>query len=115
MVFLVPFAISLLGLGTTNLDPSNELITDASNTQVVVTEQSSPQVVETALNTEPVETQITTFQAGHGFKKMNPSGMQLDDSENHVLGQQSLKLTTDGDGLAVFTRIIGISPPLDLD
>ena len=102
---LVPLALSIFDEGKNNLDPQNELVTRENNTRIV----------GTALHSEPIETQITTFQAGHGFKKMNPSGIQLDDSEDHVIGQQSLKLTTGGDGLAVFTRIIGISPPLDLD
>jgi hypothetical protein len=57
---------------------------------------------------------ITDFQAEHGFKKMGSAGFQMDDTAEFVIGQQSLKLSTNGDGIAVFTRKIDISPAIDL-
>jgi hypothetical protein len=57
---------------------------------------------------------ITYFQVEHGFKKMGSAGFQVDDTDEFALGKQSLKLSTNGDGVAVFTRKTGVSPSIDL-
>ncbi len=61
----------------------------------------------------PKETLITNFGAGHGFGKQTAFGTQIDDTKDFVMGTQSLKLTTDGDGQAVFTRKASISPSIN--
>lgn len=47
---------------------------------------------------------ISNFQSGHGFVKQSAAGTQTDDTTDYVMGNQSLSLTTDGDGASVFTR-----------
>lgn len=59
------------------------------------------------------ETLITNFGAGHGFGKQSVEGKQIDDTTDFATGSQSLKLTTGGDGQAVFTRKTNISPAMD--
>lgn len=56
---------------------------------------------------------ISNFQRGHGFTKLGGSGTQTDDTVDFVLGTQSLKLKTEGDGLEVVTRKSAISPRID--
>ncbi|GJL78816.1 MAG: hypothetical protein NPINA01_18050 [Nitrospinaceae bacterium] len=61
-----------------------------------------------------VETRITDFRFGHGFTKQSAAGTQTDDTTAHLNGTQSLRLATDGDGVAVFSRSGLFSPALDL-
>ncbi|MGH9991294.1 MAG: polysaccharide deacetylase family protein [Nitrososphaera sp.] len=56
---------------------------------------------------------VTNFQPGHGFVIQSASGPQVDDTSDFAIGNQSLKLVTDGDGSAVFTRKSEISPALN--
>lgn len=73
-------------------------------------------VLDLVSKEEEKESIIDAFQEGHSFFiQINESGSQEDDHQDYVLGQQSLKLTTNGDGTAVFTRKTGISPPIDLE
>lgn len=62
----------------------------------------------------PKHTVMTNLQAGHGFAKQSAQGTQADDATDYVKGSQSLKLTSDGIGSAVFTRKINIAPTIDL-
>ncbi|MFY3741740.1 MAG: peptidoglycan/xylan/chitin deacetylase (PgdA/CDA1 family) [Candidatus Nitrosomirales archaeon] len=61
----------------------------------------------------PKETLLTNFGAGHGFAKQSATGIQTDDTKDFVMGTRSLRLTTDGNGQAVFTRKANISPAID--
>jgi hypothetical protein len=62
------------------------------------------------------DTMIENFQAGHGFfNQVTVGGLQTDDNDDYTLGEQSLRLTTNGDGSAIFTRKANISPQIDLD
>lgn len=61
------------------------------------------QNLSTALDS-PGEVVITNFQQGHGFVRESSAGSQLDDPAEYALGEQSLRISTDGDGSAVFTR-----------
>jgi hypothetical protein len=56
---------------------------------------------------------LSDFQKGHGFRKQIAAGNQLDDTSNFLIGNQSLRLTTDGDRTAIFTRESNISPAID--
>jgi peptidoglycan/xylan/chitin deacetylase (PgdA/CDA1 family) len=56
---------------------------------------------------------VTNFQQDHGFVRQSSSGTQGDDTETFALGVQSLKLTTDGDGSALFTRK-ALAPAMNL-
>ena len=47
---------------------------------------------------------VTNFQQDHGFVLQSSAGTQRDDPTTYALGEQSLMLTTDGEGSAVFTR-----------
>ncbi len=60
-----------------------------------------------------IEKRISDFRAGHGFTKQSAAGTQTDDATTHLNGTQSLKLTTDGDGIAMFSRSVLLSPVLD--
>ncbi len=62
----------------------------------------------------PYETVIEVFDSGHGWTKQSGAGTQADDTTDYIVGSQSLKLTTDADGAAVFTRSGVISPAVDL-
>jgi peptidoglycan/xylan/chitin deacetylase (PgdA/CDA1 family) len=55
---------------------------------------------------------VTNFQMGHGFVMQSSAGSQLDDPSTFALGEQSLRITTDGDGSSVFTRK-AITPALN--
>ena len=55
---------------------------------------------------------VTNFQPGHGFVMQSSAGSQLDDPLTFALGEQSLRITTDGDGTSVFSRK-AITPPLN--
>ena len=57
---------------------------------------------------------LTQFQSGHDFRRISPAGVQTDETSDFVVGQQSLKLSTDGNGSPVFTRRTSISPSIDL-
>jgi len=59
------------------------------------------------------DTRIETFSSGHGYAKQSAAGTQTDDTTNFIVGSQSLKLVTDGDGAVVFTRSAVLSPTLD--
>ncbi|HLE35087.1 MAG TPA: polysaccharide deacetylase family protein [Nitrososphaerales archaeon] len=59
------------------------------------------------------ETLITDLGPGHGFAKWVTIGKQVDNTDDFVIGNQSLKLTTEGDGQAVYTRKTKISPAID--
>ena len=50
------------------------------------------------------ETRVEHFPAGHGWVKQSAAGTQTDDTTDFITVDRSLKLTTDGDGAAVFTR-----------
>lgn len=58
------------------------------------------------------ENTITNFQSGHGFKQQSVAGIQIDDTTDFVIGKQSLKLITSGNGQTVFTRT-NLSPSID--
>jgi hypothetical protein len=60
------------------------------------------------------EMTIADFRSGHGFVKQSSAGQQADDIVDPMNSTRFLKLTTDGDGLGVFTRKIKISPAIDL-
>ena len=62
-----------------------------------------------ALNNTPVQ----IFASGHAYSKQSAAGTQSDDTTDFIVGSQSLKLVTDGDGLVVFTRSAVLSPTLD--
>lgn len=62
----------------------------------------------------PSETMIELFGSSNGFTKQSAAGTQAQDTTFFFRGDQSLKLTTDGDGSAVFTREASISPTIDL-
>ncbi|UYZ01225.1 hypothetical protein OJ967_12405 [Peribacillus frigoritolerans] len=53
---------------------------------------------------------MTSFQNGHGFAKQSAGGQQIDDLTDFVLGNQSMKLITAGDGVTVFTRNVAMGP-----
>lgn len=55
---------------------------------------------------------VTNFQQGHDFVMQSSAGSQLDDPSTFALGEQSLRITTDGDGSSVFTRK-AITPTLN--
>ena len=55
---------------------------------------------------------VTNFQADHGFAIQSSAGSQADDPSTFALGEQSLRITTEGDGTSVFTRKT-LSPPLN--
>ena len=55
---------------------------------------------------------VTNFQPGHGFVIQSSAGSQLDDPSTFALGEQSLRITTEGDGSSVFTRK-AITPALN--
>jgi peptidoglycan/xylan/chitin deacetylase (PgdA/CDA1 family) len=55
---------------------------------------------------------VTNFQQDHGFVKQSGAGSQADDNSTFSLGEQSLRLTTEGDGTSVFTRKT-VSPALN--
>jgi peptidoglycan/xylan/chitin deacetylase (PgdA/CDA1 family) len=55
---------------------------------------------------------VTNFQPDHGFVMQSSAGSQADDTSTFALGEQSLKITTEGDGASVFTRK-ALSPPLN--
>lgn len=61
-----------------------------------------------------LESVLNNFQSGHGFVKQSAAGTQTDDTTIFIKGSQSLKLTTDGLGSAVFTRKASISPNLNI-
>lgn len=61
------------------------------------------QNLSTALNS-PGEVIVTNFQHGHEFVRESNAGSQIDDANEYVFGEQSLRITTDGDGSSVFTR-----------
>ena len=44
---------------------------------------------------------VTNFQQDHGFVLQSSAGTQRDDPRTYALGEQSLMLTTDGEGSAV--------------
>jgi hypothetical protein len=91
-----------------NIIESSSTSTSTSNPWKAINSISDPSIM---LNGEYV---ITKFQIDHAFKRLGSAGNQQDDGNNFVLGNQSLKLSTGGDGLPVFTRKISISPNLDL-
>jgi peptidoglycan/xylan/chitin deacetylase (PgdA/CDA1 family) len=55
---------------------------------------------------------VTNFQPDHGFIIQSGAGSQADDLSTFALGEQSLRITTEGDGTPVFTRK-ALSPPLN--
>jgi hypothetical protein len=57
---------------------------------------------------------ITQFQSGHDFVLMATAGSQVDDTGDFILGRQSLKLNTNGEGSPTFTRMTYMTPPIDL-
>lgn len=67
-----------------------------------------------SINNSKGMTVITQFQTDHGFRKISSTGVQTNETSDFVIGQQSLKLTTDGHGSPAFTRRTNISPSIDL-
>lgn len=67
----------------------------------------------TSYDSDEVST-LTQFQTTNEFRKLSASGLQEDDISDFVIGQQSLKLTTDGNSSPVFTRKTGIAPSIDM-
>jgi peptidoglycan/xylan/chitin deacetylase (PgdA/CDA1 family) len=47
---------------------------------------------------------VTNFQKDHGFVRQSRAGEQLDDAGEYALGNQSLKMMTEGNSAPVFTR-----------
>ena len=47
---------------------------------------------------------VTNFQQNHGFVLQSNSGSQVEDNSTFSLGEQSLKITTEGGASSVFTR-----------
>lgn len=60
----------------------------------------------------PVETIVTNFQAGHGYVK-GSQGTMTDDTSIFIIGNQSLRLTTSGNGVETHARKTSIAPVLD--
>jgi len=56
---------------------------------------------------------ITTFQQGDNLSKLTSDGVVTFDTEDYVIGEQSLKITTDGNGNPEIIRLTNISPPID--
>ncbi len=57
---------------------------------------------------------VTNFQPAHGFVMRSSSGTQADDRGHYMIGNQSLRISTNGDGSEVFTGKSEISPALNL-
>lgn len=47
---------------------------------------------------------VTNFQQDHGFVRQSRAGEQMDDAGEYALGNQSLRMTTEGNSAPVFTR-----------
>lgn len=63
------------------------------------------------LGRQPVIRQmLTTFDTGHGFTRQSAGGVQANDMSIRVMGSQSLRLTTVGDGVSVFSRSGSVGP-----
>ncbi len=62
----------------------------------------------------PNEGVITTFQPGHGFTYTSGNGTCVDDPTFHSSGNQSLKITTDGNGTQSVVTRTGISPTINI-
>lgn len=61
------------------------------------------------------ETIYTNFQKGHGWVNQSTKGcLSSDDTSNFVLGNQSMKMVTWGNGTACIVRKTTVSPALDL-
>jgi len=56
---------------------------------------------------------ITTFQQVDNLWKLTSDGVVTFDTEDYVVGKQSLKITTDGNGNPEIFRLTNISPPID--
>ena len=56
---------------------------------------------------------ITTFQQSDNLSKLTGDGVVTFDTEDYVVGKQSLKITTDGNGNSEIIRLTNISPPID--
>jgi len=56
---------------------------------------------------------ITTFQQSDNLSKLTGDGVVTFDTEDYVVGKQSLKITTDGNGNPEIIRLTNISPPID--
>jgi hypothetical protein len=57
----------------------------------------------------PKETIITNLQAGHGFIKVGDPGTLSDDTDDFIVGNQSLKFITDGAGGSCTARVTGLT------
>ncbi|MDO8578592.1 MAG: polysaccharide deacetylase family protein, partial [Dehalococcoidales bacterium] len=62
----------------------------------------------------PNEGVITTFQPGHGFTYTSGNGTCVDDPTFFSSGNQSLKITTDGNGTQSVVTRTGISPTINI-
>ncbi len=60
-----------------------------------------------------IENRISDFSSGHTFNKQGATGTVADDATTHLNGVQSLKMTTEGNNVAVAARIGLLSPVLD--
>lgn len=56
---------------------------------------------------------ISNFQTNHGFLAQSNEGSQSDDTTDFAIGEQSLRLITEGNGMPVFTRKSSILPNLN--
>jgi len=56
---------------------------------------------------------ITTFQGNENYLKTTGDGVVSFDTEEYMIGKQSLKISTKGDGIPEIVRITDISPPID--
>ncbi|MBI2853341.1 MAG: PD40 domain-containing protein [Chloroflexi bacterium] len=62
----------------------------------------------------PNEGVITTFQSGHGFTYTSGGGSSVDDPTFFSMGNQSLKVTTNGLGTQSVVTKTGISPTINI-
>jgi len=56
---------------------------------------------------------ITTFQGNENYLKTTGDGVVIFDTEEYMIGKQSLEISTKGDRIPEIVRITDISPPID--
>src|SRR5574337_162460 len=88
---------------------ANKLLTSDGTNTSWATNMYSPSL---RIPSSPVETIITNFQTGHGYVK-GSQGTMTDDTSVFIIGNQSLKLATSGNGVETHARKTGIAPTID--
>lgn len=68
---------------------------------------------EIELKNQEKEEVITTFQGNENYLKTTGDGVVSFDTEEYMIGKQSLKISTKGDRIPEIVRITDISPPID--